>query len=1079
MRDQSNDPPADDSEVTGLSRQLQDIDRQVQTLSAGEVDAQLSMASRLARMGAWSMELSQLRVLWSDEVCAIHEVPSGTSPTLTEAVEHYPPEYREIVRRAVRNCADLGTPFDMELEILTGRGRRVWVRAMGEAVRDSTGTIRMIQGAFQDLSDRKRAEQETRRLAARLTTTLESLTIGFHTTDRDWRFTYVNAEAERLLGRRREDLIGRTIWEEFPEIIGTDFDRSFRRAVAERRSTTVESQFRPHAPWLRVSAYPSEEGLAVHLRDISIERAERQQLKLLEASVARLNDMLIILDATPLPDSGPRVQFVNNAFVSFTGYSHDEIIGQSRHLLDGPETDGAELERINTALANFDPVRSELVSYKKSGEAYWVELEIAPFAAQGTAYTHFVGVERDITGRKRHDEALNQLNLELEERVRLRTAELTVAREGAEQAARAKSIFLANMSHEIRTPMNGVLGLIEVLSQTNLQTSQSEMVQLIRDSADSLLNIIDDILDFSKAEAGKLRIENAPMRLADVVEKVCGLLDSMANSHNVGLTMFVAPEIPPAVAGDEFRLRQVLINLVGNAIKFSNAPGRPGRVSVRAELVDRQPTAVSVELTVADNGVGIDQETLSRLFKPFSQADASTTRRFGGTGLGLAITDMLVRLMGGTVSVESRLAQGAVFRVRLPFQALPTAAATDSVEAAMKGLQCRIIGSGSQSADDIARYLVSAGAFVERSPNPAHASKHSRHGLWLWLMLPDHDVPSLTALRALAAVDAQAVTRFVMLGCGKCRQPRMMNVDQVGIDLDVLRRGTLFRTLALAAGRISGDDPGSEEQPTPIVGPTMSVDATAQSHSRILIVEDNDTNRQVIQRQLQLLGYGAEMTVDGREALQRWRNADFALVLTDLRMPEMDGYALAAAIRAEEPPGRRTVIVALTANALPEEEARCRTADMDDYLVKPVRLPQLKATLERWLPPGVQRVDSSPTQALRGAIESPVDLAILISQVGDDPSDINAVLQNFRSTSERVSGELNHAIAAGLAPAVREISHRLKSGAASIGARSLGQLCAEIEDVAVSGRTDLLTALWPQFQAQLDVVWAYLDALES
>jgi PAS domain S-box-containing protein len=941
----------------------QDIsDRRQSEEALRQSQAQLRMASRLGRIGAWSLNLSQSRVLWSEETCLIHEEPAGTSPELERAIEYYAPEYREIIRRAASDCAEEGTPFDLELEILTARGRRVWVRAMGEAVRDSAGAIQMIQGAFQDLSDRKRGEQETRRLATRLTTTLESLTIGFYTTDRDWQFTFMNTEAERMLGRRREDLIGKSLWKEIPAMTGSEFEKGFRSALSESRSTLVESQLSPQAPWWRATAYPSEEGLAVHLRDISVERAEREMLKLLETSVARLNDMLVIVDAASFTRFGPVVQFVNDAFVRFTGYSREEIIGRTRKLLSGPDTNLTETARIVAALSRFEPVRAELINYKKSGEPYWVEMDVVPVAAHGGAYTHFVGVERDITERKNHEKALRQLNIELEERVRARTAELTVAREEAEEAARAKSVFLATMSHEIRTPMNGVLALIEVLSQTTLHPSQVEMIQIIHDSADSLLTIIDDILDFSKIEAGKLRIESAPMRLADSVTSVCGLLQSMARSKSVKLRVDIDPEMPENVTGDEHRLKQVLINLVGNAIKFSSAPERTGLVSVRAKLLSRQAHSVSVEIAVTDNGVGMDQETMDRLFKPFSQADESTTRRFGGTGLGLAISDMLVHLMGGEITVQSAPAQGATFRVRLPFQTL--------------------------------------------------------------------------------------------------------EATEVPVDKE-RRRPARSRILERAGSAEQEDTPG------------MRVAAPIHGHGRILIAEDNETNREVIQRQLALLGYTADMALDGREALQRWRSTDYALLLTDLRMPEMDGYALATAIRAEEDPARRTAIIALTANALPEEEVRCRDAGMDGYLVKPVRLPTLKAALDRWLLADVTSKVSASADSAAAQGGSPVDLSVLTALIGDDPTSMKTVLRKFRSTSDRIGEELAHAMATGLTPSVRELSHKLKSSALSIGARSLGELCAEIERIAIAGNEDLLTTLEPQFKERFEAVRTYLSTLEQ
>jgi PAS domain S-box-containing protein len=961
----------------------QDItDRRRSEEALRQKQTQLSRASRLGRIGAWSLDLVAEAVLWSEEAYAIHEVAPGTPLNIERAVDYYVPEMRELLRRAVARCATHGTPFDLELELVTGHGRRIWVRSIGEAVRDADGVVRLIQGAIQDLSDRKQAEKETHRLATRLTTTLESLTIGFYTTDKDWRFTYINAEAERMFERRREDLIGGCLWEEFPHLLGTVFEDSFRRAVIGRLATVVDGPLWGGQTWVRATAYPSEEGLAVYLRDISAERADHQQLKLLEASVSRLNDMVVITEAAPLDSPGPRIVFVNDAVLRTTGYSREELLGASPRVLQGAKTDRAELDRIRDALAGFEPVHAELINYTQAGEPYWVELDIVPLAGEASGATHFVAVQRDITERKRDQDALRELNQELENRVRLRTAELNVAREAAERATQVKATFLATMSHEIRTPMNGVIGLVEVLSKSYLQPPQMEMVELIRDSADSLLNIIDGILDFSKLEAGQLRIEHAPLRLAGVVEKVCGLLDSIAIKRDVGLTVFVDPDIPGRVFGDELRLRQILLNLIGNAIKFSSGLGRPGRIAVRAELCERGPDRVGVALIVSDNGIGIERDTQIRLFQPFSQADASTTRRFGGTGLGLAITHTLVQLMGGEISVESDPGVGSEFRVLLPFEPVLDLEAVSDTESIVKGLQCRIIGADGNIRGEIAKYLARAGV-----------------------------------------------------------------------------------------------EPESDQDATTVVPGTMSLEPAKPVRPKILVVEDNEINREVIRRQLQLLAVPAEMATNGKEALRRWRSDEFALILTDLRMPEMDGYALAAAIRAEELPGRRTMIIALTANALPAEQARCLAAGMDAYLAKPVRLSRLRSTLDKWLASSVQPELYAERSAPGAATDPPADIKILKSVVGDDPTDIRAVLATFRDTSERFSNELQTAILAGSVAAAREIAHKLKSGALSVGARQLGKICERIEDVAAAGQSELLADLRTDFEAELLAVHRHLDGL--
>jgi CheY-like chemotaxis protein len=315
----------------------------------------------------------------------------------------------------------------------------------------------------------------------------------------------------------------------------------------------------------------------------------------------------------------------------------------------------------------------------------------------------------------------------------------------------------------------------------------------------------------------------------------------------------------------------------------------------------------------------------------------------------------------------------------------------------------------------------------------------------------------------------------VLLRRGRRRQPRLDTAGHVNIDLDVLSRTALFRTVAIAAGRMSPVDQAAKQTASPAVA-LAAGEAPAPLSGPILVAEDNDTNREVITRQLRLLGIAAEIAIDGRQALQRWRSGEFELVLTDLRMPEMDGFALAATIRAEESPKRHTVIIALTANALPEEEARCRAAGMDDYLAKPVRLQRLKAVMKKWLPPESTSQPAESDSRTASSAGAPVDLAVLRSLIGEDPAGVRAVLHSFLHISAQLQQELHEAIRSGSAPAALEIAHKLKSNARSIGASHLGELCATIEEVARQGRAELLAELAPQFDAQLETVRLFLNS---
>jgi len=826
---------------------------------------------------------------------------------------------------------------------------------------------------------------------------------------------------------------------------------------------------------------PPNGAVAMHTNITKSREAALALSALSERAIHRermLSSMLSsIRDFTYIFDAQGRFLFVNQPLLDLWGMKLEDTLGKNFMELGYP-TDLAERlqNEVQEAFSSRQHVTGETRYTSPRGVLGYYEYIFSPALTDDGSVDFVVGATRDITDRKRDENRLVELNASLESRVQQRTAELNLARDEAEQANQAKSAFLATMSHEICTPMNGVIGMIEVLHQTSLQGHQVEMVNLIRTSAFSLLHIIEDILDFSKIEAGKLKAAQDPMDLLETIENVCGMLDHLAVKADVRMTAFVDPAIPARVFGDAQRLRQVLINILGNAIKFSSGREQYGEVSLRVVLVELDESSVTVDVIMTDNGVGIDESVLARLFTPFSQADDSTTRRFGGSGLGLAISSMLVNLMGGQITVQSELGSGSTFTARLGFPRQQADAAESQLMEIGEGIRCRIIGEHLPLGDDIDAYLTSGKVIVSRSPNLAAAAiAQQSPGLEIWLLLPGSPVPTIDQLRTLAPKGANLATHFVVLGWGKRRRPRREAVDLVVADANILIRRTLFSVLALAAGR---QDPDILEvvaaKSATRVPPTRQ--QARQQQRLILVVEDNETNRIVIVHQLTLIGFVADVVVNGVEALTSWRTGDYALVLTDLHMPGMDGYGLTQAIRAEETHGKRTPIIAFTANALRDEEQRCLAAGMDAYLSKPVRLDQLKAVMEQWL--GQEQIATDKPKAVPTSpiAASPADLSVLGALIGDDAAVIRKLLISFRGSAIATVASVAGAMRSQSAQVILDEIHKLKSGARSIGAFALLDMCGRIEEAGHTRNFEELALLMPKFEATATALIEFIDS---
>jgi PAS domain S-box-containing protein len=901
-----------------------------------------------------------------------------------------------------------------EYRFLKPNGKVCTLEARGHVIRDATGRpLRMI-GTSMDITERKQAEEELKKLSQAVEQSPASVVI----TDLKGTIEYVNSKFCEVTGYSFEEALGQN-----PRILKSDHTpqetyRELWKTIKAGREWRGEFQNKKKSGELyweaaTISALKSADGSISHYLAVKEDVTERKQMeesiREKEARFRGYFEYSQVGMAVTSPTKGWLE--ANDQLQRMLGYTLDELYQMTWAEITHPddvEEDAKQFERM--LVGEIDNYTLDKRFIRKDGEIVYTNLTVSCIRDETGDVLHVLASFQDITERKKMDDDLHERIKELDEAqsAMLNMMEdLDEEKSRAEEATRAKSDFLANMSHEIRTPMNAVIGMAHLASKTELTPKQKDYLNKIQSSANSLLGIINDILDFSKIEAGKLDMEAVEFDLLETMDNVANVITVKAQEReNLEVLFYLDSEVPNFLVGDSLRLNQILVNLGNNAVKFTEQ----GEIVISARVTERSDNKVTLQFSVRDTGIGMTAEQQGKLFQAFSQADTSTTRKYGGTGLGLTISKRLVNLMGGEIWIESEPGQGTTFNFTAQF-GLGKATVKRRFEPSpnLRGLKVLVVDDNATSREILQDILESFTFEVYLSASGDEALEEIERADGdkpFELVIMDWKMPGMDGIEASRRIKSHPELSEIppiVLVTAYGREEVMQQADDIGLEgflLKPVNSSVMFDAIMQALGKEAHLAPQAGRQTEPDAAELDTI-----SGARVLLVEDNEINQQVAQEILQGAGLKVTIANNGQEGLDAARKNEYDIILMDIQMPVMDGYTATRKIREWQlkahsskldaadssdisatnlqPPASTVPIIAMTAHAMAGDEQKSLDAGMNGHVTKPIDPEKLFAALQKWIKPVAERAAVPQGLPVSGKLPTP-----------GGPSSVNPAVEN-------------------------------------------------------------------------------------